>query len=111
MPRTTVELPYRVEYLSILDEHGNLDRDLEPEIPEDLLLRMYRTMLLARRFDARMIDLQRQGRIGTFPPVTGHEAAHVGTVSVLRESDWLVPSYRELGAELWRGRKPDNVLL
>lgn len=111
MPRTAIDLPYRIEHLSILDEHGNLDRELEPDIPDDLLLRMYRTMLMSRRFDARMIDLQRQGRIGTFPPTTGHEAAHVGTVAVLNESDWLVPSYREVGAELWRGRKPENVLL
>lgn len=111
MPRKAIELPHQVEYLSILDEDGHLDEALEPDIPEDLLLKIYRTMLLTRRLDARMIDLQRQGRIGTFPPVTGHEAAHVGAVAVLRESDWLAPAYRELGAELWRGRQIDNVLM
>lgn len=111
MPRTSVQLPYVVENLSILDEDGNLDTDLEPHIPEDLLLRIYRTMVLTRRLDSRMIDLQRQGRIGTFPPATGHEAAHVGPIAVMRESDWLVPSYREPGAELWRGRKIENMLL
>jgi pyruvate dehydrogenase E1 component alpha subunit len=111
MPRNTIELPYRVDYLSVLDQEGHLDQALEPDIPEELLLRIYRAMILTRRLDARMIDLQRQGRIGTFPPVTGHEATHVGAVSLLRDSDWLVPSYRELGAELWRGRQIDNVLL
>ncbi len=111
MPRTAIELPYKVEHLSILDENGGLDEELEPDIPVELLLRIYRTMLLTRRLDSRMIDLQRQGRIGTFPPVAGHEAAHVGPIAVMRESDWLVPSYRELGAELWRGRKIENVLL
>lgn len=111
MPRRTIELPYRVEYLSILDEDGRLDGELEPDIPGELLLRMYSTMVLTRRFDARMVDLQRQGRIGTFPPVTGHEAAHVGAIAAIRESDWLAPSYRESGAELWRGRKMENILL
>lgn len=111
MPRKKVELPYSVEYLSILDEDGHLDSELEPDISEDLLLRMYSTMVLARRFDARMVDLQRQGRIGTFPPVTGHEAAHIGAVAAIEESDWLAPSYRESAAELWRGRKMENFLL
>jgi pyruvate dehydrogenase E1 component alpha subunit len=111
MARTTIDLPHRVEHLSILDEDGNLDEELEPHITEELLLRIYRTMVLTRRLDSRMIDLQRQGRIGTFPPITGHEASHVGAISVMNETDWLVPSYRETGAELWRGRKIENILL
>ncbi len=111
MPRKAIELPFQVDYLSILDEHGHLDQELEPEVPEELALKIYRTMVLTRRLDSRMIDLQRQGRIGTFPPVTGHEAAHVGAVSVLRQSDWLAPSYRETGAELWRGRRIEDILI
>ena len=71
MPRKKIDLPYHVEHLSILNENGEIDKALEPEIPEDLLLNMHRTMLLARRFDERMLALQRQGRIGTFAPVKG----------------------------------------
>jgi pyruvate dehydrogenase E1 component alpha subunit len=41
---------------------------LEPDITEESLLKLHFTMLLARRFDERLLDLQRQGRIGTFPP-------------------------------------------
>lgn len=111
MPRQGVELPHKVERLSILDEEGHLDEELEPHISDDLLLKIYRYMVLTRRFDSRMIDLQRQGRIGTFPPVTGHEASHLGAIANLRESDWLAPAYRELGAELWRGRGMVSVLL
>jgi pyruvate dehydrogenase E1 component alpha subunit len=111
MARETIALPYRVEHLSILDEDGSLDEDLEPHISEELLLRIYQIMVLTRRLDSRMIDLQRQGRIGTFPPITGHEASHIGAISTIDESDWLVPSYRETGAELWRGRKMENILL
>lgn len=92
MPRKEIDLPYRVDYLSILDEQGHLDRELEPDIPEELLLKLHRAMLLTRRFDERMVALQRQGRIATFPPVTGHEASHLGAVATLRESDWMVPA-------------------
>src|SRR5262249_38520694 len=68
MPKTVIDLPYQVASLSILDATGQLDKDLEPDIPDDLLLRLHRTMLLGRRFDERMLNLQRQGRIGTFAP-------------------------------------------
>jgi pyruvate dehydrogenase E1 component alpha subunit len=111
MPREKVEIPYHVDYLSILDEKGNIDRDLEPEIPEDLLLKLHRAMLLGRRFDERLLSLQRQGRIGTFPPIKGQEAAQLGAVALLRPSDWMAPSFRETAAELWRGKSMESVIL
>lgn len=111
MPRRDVELPYRVTHLSILDEEGRADPELEPAIDSDLLLRLHRMMLLTRRVDERMVDLQRQGRVGTFPPVKGHEASHLGAVATLRETDWMVPAYRETGAEMWRGRSIASFLL
>ena len=78
---------------------------------EDLLLKLYRCMLLSRRFDERMLNLQRQGRIGTFGPIQGQEAAQLGAAAVLEDKDWLVPSFREMAAEIWRGKKLVNVLL
>lgn len=30
MPRSEIELPHKIEYLSILDEGGKLDKELEP---------------------------------------------------------------------------------
>jgi pyruvate dehydrogenase E1 component alpha subunit len=47
--------------------------------------------------------LNRQGRMPTYPPNTGQEANAVGAVLALRPDDWLVPSFRELGALLARG--------
>ena len=111
MPREKIEMPYHVDYLSILDEEGNTDRDLEPEIPEDLLYKLHRAMLLGRRFDERLLSLQRQGRIGTFPPIKGQEAAQLGAVALLRPSDWMAPSFRETAAELWRGKSMESVIL
>jgi len=60
-------------------------------------------MLLNRRFDERMITLQRQGRIGFFIGSAGEEAAIIGSAYALAETDWIVPCYRELGAALVRG--------
>jgi len=111
MPRKQLNIARSIEYLSILDEHGNLDKDLEPDIPAEKLLELYRAMLLGRRFDERMLDLQRQGRIGTFPPIKGQEAAQLGAVFQLRPRDWMVPAFRETAAEIWRGRSLESVIL
>jgi pyruvate dehydrogenase E1 component alpha subunit len=111
MPRNPIHQPDPIEYLSILDEEGCIDKDLEPNLPDDLLQRLFRAMLLGRRFDERAIRLQRQGRIGTFAPASGQEAAHLGAVAVLQPSDWMIPSFRETAAEFWRGRSLESFLL
>ncbi len=110
MPRQSLDLP-AIEYLSILDADGKLDTALEPKIPPDDIMRLYRTFLLARRFDERMLRLQRQGRIGTFGPTKGHEAAVLGSAYALRQTDWLVPYYREWPAYMWRGWPLENLIL
>jgi pyruvate dehydrogenase E1 component alpha subunit len=111
MPRTILEPRFQVEYLSILDSDGNLDASLEPDIPPAELQRLYRAMLLGRRLDERMIRLQRQGRIGTFAPIKGQEASQIGAVSALGPRDWMVPSFRETAAMLWRGWPIEKLLL
>ncbi len=110
MPRKEINIADKVEYLSILDGNGELDSDLEPDISEEILLKLYRAMILGRKFDERMLNLQRQGRIGTFPPISGQEAAHLGTAAVLELSDWFVPAFRETAAEIWRGRSLESVI-
>jgi pyruvate dehydrogenase E1 component subunit alpha len=111
MPRTIIEPQFTIEHLSILDSDGNLDGALEPRIAPEELQRLHRAMLLARRFDERMLRLQRQGRIGTFAPIKGQEAAQLGSVATLRRTDWMVPSFRETGAMLWRGWPMEKILL
>ncbi len=111
MPRTILEPQFAIEHLSILDSDGNLDTALEPELPPDDLRRLYRAMLLGRRLDERMLRLQRQGRIGTFAPIKGQEASQMGSVFTLRATDWMVPSFRETAAMLWRGWPIEKILL
>ena len=52
-----------------------------------------------------------RGRIGTFAPIKGQEAAQIGSVSLLRPPDWMVPSFRETAAMLWRGWPIEKILL
>ena len=111
MPRKTLPIEEKLESLAILDAKGSVDKALDPSLPEALLLKLYRYMVLGRRFDERLLALQRQGRIGTFPPISGQEAAHLGAVAALREDDWMVPAFRETAAEIWRGRSLESVIL
>jgi len=111
MPRSKVDLPYHVEYLSILDEEGHVDQTLEPDIPDELLLKLHRAMLLGRRFDERLLSLQRQGRIGTFAPITGQEASQLGAVAPLMPGDCMAPSFRETAAQVYRGASMESIIL
>ncbi len=110
MPIKTV-LESEITHLSILDEKGNVDEELEPDIPEEDLLALFKTMLLTREFDERKEKLQRQGRIGTFAPVRGQEAAQLGSAFALRKTDWMVPSFRETAAAIWRGMRLEDDLV
>lgn len=103
MPRKTLTIEPTVEYLSVLDEHGQVDDAVDPKLDGDLLVRMYRNMLATRRLDERLINLQRQGRIGTYGPSRGQEAAQTGTAMALRPDDWTAQSFREMGVTLYRG--------
>lgn len=67
------------------------------------LVALYRGMVLTRTFDAKAIALQRTGRLGTYASSLGQEAVAVGVAAAMRPDDVLLPSFREHGAQLWRG--------
>jgi pyruvate dehydrogenase E1 component alpha subunit len=96
--------------LRVLDEDGELIGDA-PDLSDDELVTMYREMRLARHFDKRAVSLQRQGRMGTYPPLSGQEGAQIGSAFALDDEDWLFPSYREHGAALHRGLPLKRTLL
>src|SRR5262245_7372936 len=70
--------------------------------PEDLRS-MYRAMASTRIFDQRMMNLQRQGRIGFAVPSIGQEASQIGTAFAAAKDDWIYPSYRTHSIALLRG--------
>jgi pyruvate dehydrogenase E1 component alpha subunit len=111
MPRDTIDLPCHIEHISILDEDGELDKKLMPELDTEQLLHLHRIMLLSRRFDERLMSLQRQGRIGTFAPIKGQEASQLGAVAALRQDDWVVPAFRETAAAIYRGAPLSGLLI
>jgi len=86
----------------ILNLDGTVNKDLEPHVPKEELLKIYEVMIAVRALDERAMRLQRQGRIFFAVPTTGQEA-HVGAAAALKEEDWIVPAYREPGCAIYRG--------
>jgi 2-oxoisovalerate dehydrogenase E1 component alpha subunit len=102
---------FQIHYRQILDPGGNVVAPL-PQFAKDTaeVLRMYRAMTLVRVFDAKAVNLQRTGQLGTYPSSLGHEAAHVGIGAAMRPEDVLAPVYREFGTQLWRGVTMTEIL-
>ena len=78
---------------------------------DEQLLAAYRFMVSARAADEWAFSLHRQGRLHTYAPSTGQEANSVGAIMALRQDDWFVQSYRELGGLMVRGVPLSNYFL
>ncbi|NHN46879.1 pyruvate dehydrogenase (acetyl-transferring) E1 component subunit alpha [Halostella sp. JP-L12] len=88
------------------------ERDLdETPFSAETARALYRDMVRARRFDERALALQRRGWMSGYPPYEGQEASQVGAARVLRERDWLFPTYRSNGMQIARGVPMSDVLL
>jgi pyruvate dehydrogenase E1 component alpha subunit len=103
---------FEVRHRNYLAPDGSIVRPL-PAFASDasLLIALYRAMVLLRVFDKKAVALQRTGRLGTYAVSLGQEAVSVGVAGAMREEDVLLPSYRDNGALLWRGVKPEEILL
>ncbi|WP_369684450.1 pyruvate dehydrogenase (acetyl-transferring) E1 component subunit alpha [Haloarchaeobius sp. HME9146] len=106
-----------------LDEDGRpVEEGYEPPLEDEQLVALYRDMRLGRRFDDRMISLQRQGRIGTYASLAGQEGAQFGSMYAMDEVDWLSYQYREHAGPIvrdclapyiqyWMGHEEGNAAL
>ena len=87
----------------VLEDDGTPNPANDPKIADDVLLRAYREMRRLRAIDARMIVLQRQGRVGFYGACTGQEAVPIATGLVVGNDDWVYPALREQSVMLVRG--------
>ncbi|MGD0676934.1 MAG: thiamine pyrophosphate-dependent dehydrogenase E1 component subunit alpha [Polyangiaceae bacterium] len=99
-----------VALFRVLGDDGRADPRNDPRLPAETVLRAYREMRRLRSLDARMIALQRQGRIGFYGAAQGQEAVPVATGLVVREDDWVFPALREQGVMLVRGFPMKSLL-
>ncbi|WP_104043760.1 pyruvate dehydrogenase (acetyl-transferring) E1 component subunit alpha [Arthrobacter sp. ZGTC412] len=63
---------------------------------------LYADMAAIRRFDVEATALQRQGQLALWVPLTGQEAAQIGSGGASQPQDYIFPTYREHGVALTR---------
>lgn len=68
-------------------------KDLDP----DTLIRLYKSMLLPRMIEEKMLILLRQGKISKWFSGIGQEAISVGVTLALKEEEYILPMHRNLG--------------
>jgi pyruvate dehydrogenase E1 component alpha subunit len=89
--------------MQVIRDDGSIDPKLDPGLSIDQVVALYKAMVRTRVVDDRLQKIQRQGRIAFHVGSLGEEAAIIGAAAALRDRDWIVPCYREVGALLWRG--------
>ncbi|MBZ4195253.1 thiamine pyrophosphate-dependent dehydrogenase E1 component subunit alpha [Mycoplasma tauri] len=100
------------EMIRVLDIDGNLiDKNFQSSASRDDLLAMYTNIIRSRQWDLYALTLQKTGRLGTFAPALGEEAALTAIGFAMRKDDWFTPHYRVLSTQLARGVPMEKVYL
>jgi pyruvate dehydrogenase E1 component alpha subunit len=78
---------------------------------KETLAKMLYQMILIRRFEEKCAESYSLGKIGGFCHLyIGQEAVAVGSLSALREDDYVLTSYREHGQALVKGISADAIM-
>ena len=74
-------------------------------------MELLRSMLLQRRFEERTAEAYALGRIGGFCHLyIGQEAVSSGSISTLRDDDYVMTTYRDHGQALARGMSARSIM-
>lgn len=93
---------------NLIDPDGSVPDGLP--ITLDELKALYADMVEARVYDTKSIAMQRQGRLATYAPFRGQEAAQIGAAAALRDDDWVAATYRDAALN-WRAGYPWELLV
>jgi 2-oxoisovalerate dehydrogenase E1 component alpha subunit len=87
----------------VLTDDSTAGGPWKPSLSVQQLRSGLETMLRTRHFDARMIAMQRQGRLSFYVSSKGEEAAAIAAAMAYAQHDMLFPTYRQPGLFLVRG--------
>ena len=104
--------PIDNKLFQVIDNEGKvINNKWNPKLKDDVLLKAYKAMLFARTADQMAVSYQRQGRMYTYPLNYGQEAISGAAGMMMRDNDWLVPAFRELGAYIAKGASLRDIFL
>jgi len=81
-------------------------------LSRDQIIGAYKSALLARLIDAKILILLKQGKVFFHIGCSGHEVAQVASALALRPGyDWAYPYYRDLGFSIQFGYTVEEIML
>ena len=80
-------------------------------LDKNILLKLYKKLLLARFFEERVGKLINEGVVlGSVHLSLGEEATAVGTIAALKKEDYILPTHRSHAQVLAKGADPARVM-
>jgi 2-oxoisovalerate dehydrogenase E1 component len=70
---------------------------LQKGLSPDKLIALYKSILLPRMIEEKMLVLLRQGKISKWFSGIGQEAISVGVTAAMQQDEWIMPLHRNLG--------------
>ena len=98
------------DLVRVLDDEHRAVGPWRPDLEVHALEAGLRHMVLTRAFDARMLRMQRQGKLSFYMQSLGEEAVSVAHAMALEPGDMLFPHYRNVGLHIARGRDPVDLM-
>src|SRR4051794_41483739 len=108
--------------MAVQEESGRRDDDGAGAVAEsggakhslpdkETVVSVLEKMMLIRRFEERAGEMYAKAKIGGFLHLCiGEEATIVGATQALRDTDYLMSTYREHGQAIARGHSPQAVM-
>lgn len=101
-----------IPFVQILNENGELvNRGLTSSLNDEQLVELMKTLVWGRTVNERLILAGRQGRIGNLPPSEGQEASQLATLFAMKNTDFLMPTYRDVIPLVKHGMPMKNAIL
>lgn len=97
-----------VSMFSLINPDGSVNDRLPVTL--DQMRGLYADMVEARTYDEKSMAMQRQGRLATYAPFRGQEAAQIGAAAALRPGDWVTATYRDAALN-WKAGYPWRLLI
>lgn len=88
-----------------------VERRMEAAPETAWLLEAFQALRRVQLVDQGLLNLSKRSKIGVYTPLKGQEAAQVGAALALAPSDWMVPTFRDMGVQLLRNEPLHRLML